>query len=116
MPSIALFGMSVAFSFIAWGLFAAHAVLPELRNRSRVDALRPLLILHSFRFLGLSFLIPGVVSPDLPAHFAFDAAYGDIICGVWRHYRRHSGHDIVGGVTRQSGRPAGLVLQRMGQH
>jgi hypothetical protein len=44
--------------------------------------LRPLLILHSFRFMGLAFLVPGVVSPDLPAAFAHSAAYGDIIAAI----------------------------------
>jgi len=82
MPPIALFGISIAFSFVAWGLFTAHVVWPELRSRSRIDALRPLLILHSFRFVGLSFLIPGVVSLDLPAAFAFDSAYGDIAAAI----------------------------------
>ena len=43
-----------------------------------MEALRPLLILHSFRFIGLAFLVPGVVSPDLPPAFAHSAAYGDI--------------------------------------
>ena len=38
------------------------------------------MILHSFRFVGLSFLIPGVVSPDLPVAFAAPAAYGDLNC------------------------------------
>ena len=78
MPSIALFGISIAFSFVAWGFFTAHVVWPALRGRSRIDALRPLLMLHAFRFIGLSFLITGVVSPVLPATFAFDAAYGDL--------------------------------------
>jgi hypothetical protein len=82
MPPIALFGLSVAFSFVAWGLCAAYAIWPELRGRPRVDALQPLLILHSFRFVGLSFLIPGVVSPHLPTVFAFDAAYGDIAAAI----------------------------------
>lgn len=82
MPPIALFGISIAFSFAAWGLVTAHAILPALRDRSRVDALRPLLILHCFRFIGLSFLIPGVVSPELPASFAFDAAYGDLAAAI----------------------------------
>lgn len=82
MAPIALFGISVAFGFLAWGLFTAYAVWPEMRSRPRLDALRPLLILHSFRFVGLSFLIPGVVSPDLPAAFAFDAAYGDIVATI----------------------------------
>ena len=82
MPAIALFGLSVAFGFLAWGIVTAKYIWPELRNRSRVDALRPLLVLHSFRFIGLSFLIPGVVSPDLPHTFAFDAAYGDIVAAI----------------------------------
>jgi hypothetical protein len=30
----------------------------------------------------LSFLILGVVSPDLPAAFAFDAAYRDIVAAI----------------------------------
>lgn len=82
MPPIALFGISVAFSFVAWGLVTAYAVWPVLRERSFADAVRPLLILHSFRFIGLSFLVPGVVSGDLPVNFAFDAAYGDIVAAL----------------------------------
>jgi hypothetical protein len=82
MPALALFGLSIIFSFTAWGIIAAHFILPELRDRSHVDALRPLLTLHTFRFIGLSFLIPGVVSPDVPAAFATSAAYGDIVAAV----------------------------------
>jgi len=59
MPALALFGLSIVFSFVAWGI-AAQFIWPELRDRSHVDALRPLLTLHIFRFIGLSFLIPGV--------------------------------------------------------
>ena len=44
--------------------------------------MRPLLILHSFRFIGLAFLVPGVVSPDLPSAFAHSAAYGDMIAAT----------------------------------
>jgi hypothetical protein len=77
-----LFGMSVAFGFIAWAVVAALYIWPQLRNRSRVDALQPLLVLHTFRFIGLSFLVPGVVSPDLPIAFARDAAYGDIVAAI----------------------------------
>jgi len=38
--------------------------------------------LHSFRFIGLAFLVPGVVSPDVPSAFAQSAAYGDIIAAI----------------------------------
>ncbi len=76
------FFVSIAFSFIAWGIVTARYIWPELRLRERNEALRPLLILHSFRFIGLAFIIPGVVSPGVPAAFAHSAAYGDIIAAM----------------------------------
>jgi hypothetical protein len=76
------FFTSIAFSLIAWGMVAARYIWPELRSRQRAEALRPLLILHSFRFIGLAFLVPGVVSHDLPSAFAHSAAYGDIIAAI----------------------------------
>src|SRR5262249_52464735 len=76
------FFVSIAFSFIAWGIVTARYIWPELRLRPRFEALRPLLILHSFRFIGLAFLVPGVVSPDLPPSFAHSAAYGDVIAAL----------------------------------
>ena len=82
MPSELWFFVSIAFSFIAWGIVAARYIWPELRVRQRAEALRPLLILHSFRFEGLAFLIPGVVSPDLPPAFAHAAGYGDLIAAI----------------------------------
>jgi hypothetical protein len=82
MQSQLSFFVSIAFSFIAWGMVAARYIWPELRLRPRTEALRPLLMLHSFRFIGLAFLVPGVVSPGLPTAFANSAAYGDIIAAV----------------------------------
>ena len=82
MPPQALFGTSVALSFVAWGIVAARFLWPALRNLPRAQALQPLLLLHCFRFIGLAFLVPGVVSPDLPSGFARPAAYGDLIAAV----------------------------------
>lgn len=82
MPAQLWFFVSIAFSFIAWGIVTARYIWPELRFRQRAEALRPLLILHSFRFIGLAFLVPGVVSPDLPSAFAHSAAYGDVIAAT----------------------------------
>ena len=48
----------------------------------RVAAQRAIATLHSFRFFGLVFILPGVVSPDLPAGFAVFAAWGDFATGV----------------------------------
>jgi len=76
------FFVSIAFSLIAWGVVTARYIWPELRLRRGADALRPLLVLHSFRFVGLTFLVPGVVSPDLPSAFARSAAYGDLIAAI----------------------------------
>ncbi|HEX9464356.1 MAG TPA: hypothetical protein VGB82_17295 [Alphaproteobacteria bacterium] len=81
LPQLCFF-VSIAFSFVAWGIVTARYIWPELRLRQRAEALRPLLILHSFRFIGLAFLVPGVVSPDLPPTFARFAAYGDIIAAT----------------------------------
>src|SRR5215469_7667798 len=77
-----VFFASIAFSLTAWGMVAARYIWPELRLRQRAEALRPLLILHSFRFIGLAFLVPGVVSTELPSAFAHSAAYGDIIAAI----------------------------------
>jgi hypothetical protein len=82
MPSSALFGLSVAFGFLTWSIVAAQYLWPALSSQPRVEALRPLLLLHSFRFIGLAFLVPGVVSPDLAVAFARPAAYGDLVASV----------------------------------
>ena len=77
-----LFFVSIAFSLMAWGIVAGRYIWPELRFREPAEALRPLLILHSFRFIGLAMLVPGVASPGLPLAFAQPAAYGDIIAAI----------------------------------
>ena len=82
MPPRALFGISVILSFISWGIIARRYIWPALRRVPRAQALRSLLLLHAFRFVGLAFLIPGVVSPDLPAAFAVPAAYGDLSTSI----------------------------------
>ena len=76
------FFVSIAFSFVAWGFVTARYIWPELRLRPRAEALQPLLVLHSFRFIGLAFLVPGVVSADLSPAFAHSAAYGDLLAAV----------------------------------
>ncbi len=78
MSPQAIFGISVLLGFVVWGMIVARYVWPALRGRPRTEALRPVLLLHAFRFVGLAFLVPGVVSPELPAAFAQPAAYGDL--------------------------------------
>jgi hypothetical protein len=47
-----------------------------------MEAQRLIATVHSFRFFGLVFILPGVVGPNLPAGFANFAAYGDFATGV----------------------------------
>ncbi len=82
MPPQLYFFVSIAFAFLAWGIVAKRYIWPKLRELPLAEALRPLLILHSFRFVGLAFLVPGVVSPELPSAFAQPAAYGDIVAAT----------------------------------
>src|SRR4030095_2268380 len=77
-----VFGISVLLSFVVWGMIAARYIWPALRARPRTEALRPVLLLHAFRFVGLRFLVPGVVSPGLPDAFSHPAAYGDLATSV----------------------------------
>lgn len=82
MPINALFGLSVLMSFAASGLVATLYVWPRLQRTPREDALTALVTPHAFRFVGLSFLVPGVVAPSLPSAFAAPAAYGDLIAAI----------------------------------
>lgn len=82
MPFPALFGITVVLGLAAWGAVASHYIWPALRERSSPESLKPILMLHGFRFLGLAFVVPGVVSPELPAAFAQPVAYGDLISSI----------------------------------
>lgn len=82
MPFPVLFGISVTLGLAAWGAVAWHYIWPALRERPSPENLKPILLLHGFRFLGLAFLVPGVVSPELPAAFAQPVAYGDLITAI----------------------------------
>jgi|SRR5262249_55175848 len=78
----ALFGLSVLMSFVAFGIVTRLYIWPRIRAMPRDEALVALLVPHTFRFVGLSFLVPGVVSPSLPSAFAVPAAYGDLVAAI----------------------------------
>jgi hypothetical protein len=78
-----IFGISALLSFVSAIVAARLYAWPWLKARSRRQSLASLVVPHMFlRFIGLSFLVPGVVSPSLPAAFAVPAAYGDLIAGI----------------------------------
>jgi len=57
-------------------------VLPKLADWGFRRVMPPILLLHSFRHLGLMFLTPGATYPGLPAQFAYPAAFGDLLAAA----------------------------------
>jgi len=82
MPTEILFQTHLVLGYVAWLLCFSAYVWPWLSTMDPVEAQRAIATLHSFRFFGLVLMLPGVVSPDLPADFAVFAAYGDFSTGV----------------------------------
>jgi hypothetical protein len=73
-----LFRIHLVLGYAAWLLCLGAYVFPKVKAMDRVEAHRAIAALHSFRFFGLVFILPGVVGPNLPAGFAVPAAYGDL--------------------------------------
>ena len=82
MPPQILFTLQLLLGYVACLLCFRAYVLPRLKSMDRVAAHRAIATLHSFRFFGLVFILPGVVGPNLPAGFAVFAAYADLATGV----------------------------------
>ena len=82
MDTLAIFGLQVVLSLIVYALMAKWFVTPWLAEKPIHQALIPLIFPHAFRYMGLVFLVPGVVARPLPGAFATPAAYGDLVTGV----------------------------------
>jgi hypothetical protein len=76
------FFISYAVAFAAFGLIARWYVWPAIKDRAPEAALTPLLLYACLRVNGLMFLMPGLVSADLPRAFAVPTAYGDLTAVV----------------------------------
>lgn len=82
MSSTAIFQAHLVLGYVAWLLCFGIYGWPRLKAMDRVAAHRAIATLHSFRFFGLVFILPGVVGPNLPPHFAVFAAYADLATGL----------------------------------
>lgn len=82
MSPESIFQVHLVLGYVAWLLCFSVYVWPRLKSMEPFEAQRAIATLHSFRFFGLVFILPGVVSPNLPASFATFAAYGDFATGV----------------------------------
>jgi hypothetical protein len=77
-----IFQTHLVLGYVAWLLCFGAYIWPKLKAMNHLDAQRAIATLHSFRFFGLAFIMPGVVGPDLPGGFAHFAAYWDFTTGV----------------------------------
>ena len=76
-----LFRIHLVLGYVAWLLCFSAYIWPRLKAMDNIEAQRAIATLHSFRFFGLVFILPGVVG-NLPAGFATFAAYGDFATGL----------------------------------
>jgi hypothetical protein len=78
-----IFNLHLILGYVAWLLCFGVYVMPRLKSMDLFAAQRAIATLHSFRFFGLVFILPGVVGLNLPAPgFATLAAYWDLATGV----------------------------------
>lgn len=82
MDGKAVIGLSVLMNLVAFSKVTQLYIWPRLRAMRREEALKALVTPHMFRFIGLSFLMPGVVSPAISPAFANPAAYGDLVAAL----------------------------------
>ena len=82
MTSETVFRIHLVLGYVAWLLCFGAYIWPRLKSMDGIEAQRAIATLHSFRFFGLVFVLPGVVGPNLPPGFATFSAYGDLATGV----------------------------------
>ena len=76
-----IFRIHLVLGYVAWLSAFATYIWPWLKGMDRFEAQRLIATLHSFRFFGLVFVLPGVVG-NLPSGFTAVAAYGDFATGL----------------------------------
>src|SRR5258708_13650049 len=82
MSPATIFQLHLVLGYVPWLLCFGAYVWPRLSAMDLLEAQRAIATLHSFRFFGLVFIVPGVVGANLPAGFATFAAYGDFATGI----------------------------------
>jgi hypothetical protein len=77
-----IFQIQLALGYAVWLLCFNAYILPRLKGAGPIEAHRAIATLHSFRFFGLVFILPGVIGTNLPPGFAPFAAYADFATGL----------------------------------
>jgi hypothetical protein len=76
-----IFNLQLILGYVAWLLCFGAYVMPRLKSMELVASQRAIATLHSFRFFGLVFILPGIAG-SLPTGFAAFAAYWDLATGL----------------------------------
>jgi hypothetical protein len=74
--------LNLVFSTAIFAIIARLYVTARLDEWDLRTVLRPILVLHSFRHLGLMFLEPGATVLGIAPEFAYPAAYGDFLASL----------------------------------
>ncbi len=82
MSPQAIFQTHLVLGYLACLLCFGTYILPGLKLMDSFNAQRVIATIHSFRFLGLVFILPGVVGANLATSFATFAACGDFATGM----------------------------------
>jgi len=81
MNLISIFALQLVLTTLVLAVMARWYLVPWLKDKPLNFALSILIAPHAFRHVGMSFLVPGLTSEELPSGFASAAAYGDLISG-----------------------------------
>ena len=83
MNNFNIFGLQVAFTFVAFFLVSKYYIWPALSRMPADAALQALVATNIFRHLGLVFLVtPQVVAATVPHSWTNPVAFGDVITVV----------------------------------
>lgn len=78
MSNLVFLTVQYAMAFAAYLLIYRHYLRAWLRTRRFEDAVLPFLLLHCFRYLGLSMLVTGQIAEVVPREALRIMAYGDL--------------------------------------
>lgn len=82
MSPVAVINLEFYMSLLTFLLIAWRYAIPAMRARPFAEAVAPILLLHSFRHLGMMYLSRAAVPEAPDPGFAVPTAYGDLAAAV----------------------------------
>jgi len=82
MEAPQLLALQFTLSLLGYAALGLWFVRPWLQTKPRATALAILVVPQTFRLIGVTLLVPGVVGPGLPEAFARHTAIGDMVITV----------------------------------